>query len=142
MFVEPGVVHHVQGPSGRVEPWFIGADIGAEQVVIDATEEAGLEGGKWSTSAAFVDFDRDGKLDIFVGRYISNHLGLMDVGEIDPAAHIAHVGDLDHAPELLRWARERKVQGKAIVYPHRRNDAIETVPRWTAEDEHRYLAEG
>lgn len=40
VFVEPGVVHHVQGPSGRVEPWFIGVDVGAEQVVVDATEQA------------------------------------------------------------------------------------------------------
>jgi threonine dehydrogenase-like Zn-dependent dehydrogenase len=68
-------------------------------------------------------------------------LRLMAGGEIDAGAHIAHVGDLDHAPELLRWARERKVQGKAIVYPQRRSEAIATVPRWTAEDEQRYFSE-
>jgi threonine dehydrogenase-like Zn-dependent dehydrogenase len=68
-------------------------------------------------------------------------LRLMAGGQIDAGAHIAHVGDLDHAPELLRWARERKVQGKAIVYPQRRSEAIATVPRWTAEDEQRYFSE-
>jgi L-sorbose 1-phosphate reductase len=67
-------------------------------------------------------------------------LRLMAKGEIDPAAHIGHVGDLDHAPELLAMARDGRVQGKAIVYPHRRCDAIATVERWDATDEQRYLA--
>jgi D-arabinose 1-dehydrogenase-like Zn-dependent alcohol dehydrogenase len=67
-------------------------------------------------------------------------LRLMAAGEIDAAAHIAHIGDLDHAPELLQMARERRVEGKAVVYPHRRTDSIATVPRWSAEDEQRYLA--
>jgi threonine dehydrogenase-like Zn-dependent dehydrogenase len=69
-------------------------------------------------------------------------LRLMAVGDIDAAAHIGHVGDLDHAPELLGMAREGRVQGKAIVYPHRRSEAILDVARWSAEDEARYLADG
>jgi threonine dehydrogenase-like Zn-dependent dehydrogenase len=68
-------------------------------------------------------------------------LRLMADDHIDPAAHIAHIGDLDHAPELLQMARERRVEGKAVVYPHRRSGSIATVPRWTADDEQRYLAE-
>lgn len=68
-------------------------------------------------------------------------LRLMAEDQIEAAAHIAHIGDLDHAPELLQMARERRVQGKAIVYPHRRSDSIATVDRWSAEDEQRYLAE-
>lgn len=67
-------------------------------------------------------------------------LRLMAAGEIDAAAHIGHVGDLDHAPELLGMARDGRVQGKAIVYPHRRSDAIRDVNRWSAEDEQHYLA--
>jgi threonine dehydrogenase-like Zn-dependent dehydrogenase len=66
-------------------------------------------------------------------------LRLMQAGEIDAASHIAHVGDLAHAPELLGMARDRTVQGKAIVYPHRRTNNIATVPRWSAQDEQRYL---
>ena len=66
----------------------------------------------------------------------------MATGRIDAAAHIAHVGDLEHAPELFDMAREQRVEGKAIVYPHRRAAAIATVPRWGAEDEQRYLAAG
>jgi L-sorbose 1-phosphate reductase len=67
-------------------------------------------------------------------------LRLMATSEIEPAAHIAHVGDLQHAPELLRMAREGRVEGKAVVYPHRRSDSIVTVPRWSADDERSYLA--
>jgi len=69
-------------------------------------------------------------------------LRLMAAAEIDAAAHIGHVGDLKHAPELLKMAREGRVQGKAIVYPHRRADAISDVSRWSADDEQRYLTEG
>jgi threonine dehydrogenase-like Zn-dependent dehydrogenase len=66
-------------------------------------------------------------------------LRLMAEGEIDAAAHIGHVGDLAHAPELLRMAREGRVRGKAIVYPHRPSSGIRDVARWTGEDEQRYL---
>ncbi len=69
-------------------------------------------------------------------------LRLMAAAEIDAAAHIGHVGDLEHAPELLGMAREGRVQGKAIVYPHRRSEAIANVVRWSAQDEQRYLADG
>ncbi len=69
-------------------------------------------------------------------------LRLMAAGEIDAAAHIGHVGDLAHAPELLQIAREGRVQGKAIVYPHRRSSAIKDVTRWDSADERRYLAAG
>lgn len=68
-------------------------------------------------------------------------LRLMAAGQIDAAAHIGHVGDLDHAPELLAMARDGRVQGKAIVYPHQRSAAITDVGRWTAADEQRYLAD-
>jgi hypothetical protein len=36
----------------------------------DATARAGLEGGRWSTSAAFFDYDRDGRLDLYVANNI------------------------------------------------------------------------
>jgi L-sorbose 1-phosphate reductase len=68
-------------------------------------------------------------------------LRLMAAGQIDAAAHIGHVGDLDHAPELLAMARDGRVRGKAIVYPHRRSAVITDVDRWTAADERRYVAD-
>ena len=36
----------------------------------DVTEQAGVGGGGWSASAAFLDYDRDGHLDLFVTRYV------------------------------------------------------------------------
>lgn len=37
----------------------------------DTTEEAGLsQGTRWSTGCAFLDYDKDGKLDLFVADYI------------------------------------------------------------------------
>jgi L-iditol 2-dehydrogenase len=69
-------------------------------------------------------------------------LRLMAEDEIDAGAHIGHVGDLEHAPLLLQMAREGRVEGKAIVYPHRRSAAIRDVAGWSAEDEARYLADG
>ena len=38
----------------------------------DATDKAGLKTSKpqWSTGCSFVDYDRDGKADLFVSRYV------------------------------------------------------------------------
>jgi threonine dehydrogenase-like Zn-dependent dehydrogenase len=67
-------------------------------------------------------------------------LELMTAGDIDPASHITRVGDLDHAAEFLKMIKAKTIDGKAIVYPHRRNSTFLSVPRWTAEDEKGYLA--
>jgi hypothetical protein len=38
---------------------------------VDVTQEAGLvESSRWSTGCAFLDYDKDGKLDLFVAEYI------------------------------------------------------------------------
>ncbi len=36
----------------------------------DVTEKAGVGCGRWSTGAAWIDYDRDGHLDLFVGVYL------------------------------------------------------------------------
>ena len=36
----------------------------------DVAAQAGVRGNGWSTSAAFLDFDRDGDLDLYVTRYV------------------------------------------------------------------------
>jgi hypothetical protein len=36
----------------------------------DITEPAGVRGGGWSTGCGFADYDRDGRLDLFVSRYV------------------------------------------------------------------------
>jgi len=40
----------------------------------DATSTAGVGGGGWSSSAAWFDYDRDGRLDLFVARYVEYDL--------------------------------------------------------------------
>jgi L-iditol 2-dehydrogenase len=66
-------------------------------------------------------------------------LELMVSGEINAGAHITRIGDLDHAIEFLEMVRAQEIDGKAVVYPHRRTDQIIAVPSWTAEDERVYL---
>ena len=42
----------------------------------DQTEHAGVAGdGRWSVSAAFLDFDNDGDLDLYVTRYLNHNFG-------------------------------------------------------------------
>ena len=36
----------------------------------DVTEKAGVQNNRWGIGAAFVDYDRDGYLDLLVGRYV------------------------------------------------------------------------
>ncbi len=55
----------------------------------DVTEKAGL-GGKamrWSTGCAFVDYDRDSKLDLFVANYIDLDLATAPVPESGPCLY-------------------------------------------------------
>jgi hypothetical protein len=41
-----------------------------EGTFTDVTEKAGLRDGRWSTSAGFIDYDKDGDLDLYVSNYI------------------------------------------------------------------------
>jgi L-iditol 2-dehydrogenase len=70
---------------------------------------------------------------------VSRTLELMAAGAIDPALHLTRIGDLEHAPELLALVKARKLDGKAVVYPHRRSGEILAVGSWTAADERDYL---
>jgi threonine dehydrogenase-like Zn-dependent dehydrogenase len=138
---------------------------GADDVIVTAADAAVVESAQWLVA-------RYGVLDLFAGlppghehvaldaRFVhyrelnvtgssgggpwdvAEALRLMTEGHIEPGVHIAHVGDLEHAPELLAMARHQRVEGKAIVYPHRRTESVATVPRWDAADEQRYLVTG
>jgi threonine dehydrogenase-like Zn-dependent dehydrogenase len=66
-------------------------------------------------------------------------LELMVSGEINAGAHITRIGDLDHAIEFLEMVKAQEIDGKAVVYPHRRTKEIIGVPSWSAEDERAYL---
>jgi threonine dehydrogenase-like Zn-dependent dehydrogenase len=71
---------------------------------------------------------------------IARTLELMASGDINPAAHITRIGDLDHAIQFLGMVKAQEIDGKAVVYPHRRTAEVLAVPSWTAEDERAYLA--
>jgi len=70
---------------------------------------------------------------------VARTLELMATGEIEAGAHITRVGDLEHAAEFLQMIKAQQIDGKAMVYPHRRAPSIRVVSRWTAQDELRYL---
>ncbi len=55
----------------------------------DVSEKAGVatNGKKWSTGCAFVDYDRDGKLDLFVANYIDLDLATAPVPESGPCLY-------------------------------------------------------
>ncbi|CAN5904415.1 zinc-binding dehydrogenase [soil metagenome] len=70
---------------------------------------------------------------------VARTLSLLQEGALEVAGHIAAVGDLDHAPELLRRVERREMDGKAVVYPHRRSETVLEVESWSLEDERAYL---
>ncbi|MGD0322477.1 MAG: zinc-binding dehydrogenase [Terriglobia bacterium] len=70
---------------------------------------------------------------------IARTLELMLTGEIDAGCHITRIGDLEHAIELLRMVMAQEIDGKAVVYPHRRTAEIRAVKSWSAQDEREYL---
>lgn len=67
-------------------------------------------------------------------------LELIATGAIDPSAHITRIGDLEHTPDFLKMVQAKTIDGKAVVYPHRKVKEILSVSQWTAEDERAYLA--
>lgn len=66
-------------------------------------------------------------------------LELMESKAVDLSVHITRIGDLAHVPELIESIKRQELDGKAVIYPHRRTDDILAVTRWTADDERRYL---
>ena len=71
---------------------------------------------------------------------VARTLDLLQKGALEVAGHIAAVGDLAHAPALIEQVKRRELDGKAVVYPHRRSETVREVSGWTAEDEQRYMS--
>ena len=55
----------------------------------DVSKKAGIEGNgkRWNTGCAFVDYDRDGRLDLFVANYIDMDLATAPVPESGPCLY-------------------------------------------------------
>ena len=55
----------------------------------DVSDKAGIAGNgkRWNTGCAFVDYDRDGKLDLFVANYIDLDLATAPVPESGPCLY-------------------------------------------------------
>jgi D-arabinose 1-dehydrogenase-like Zn-dependent alcohol dehydrogenase len=70
---------------------------------------------------------------------VARTLDLMAAHEIDAGDHIARIGDLAHTADFLQMIKAAAIDGKAVVYPHRRTGEIRTVKSWTAKDEQDYL---
>jgi L-iditol 2-dehydrogenase len=70
---------------------------------------------------------------------VARTLDLMAAHEIDAGDHIARIGDLAHTADFLQMIKAAAIDGKAVVYPHRRSGEIRTVKSWTAKDEQDYL---
>ena len=71
---------------------------------------------------------------------VAKTLELMAENAIDPSAHITRIGDLEHSIDFLGMIRGQTINGKAIVYPHRRAARILAVDSWSARDEQDYLS--
>jgi threonine dehydrogenase-like Zn-dependent dehydrogenase len=71
---------------------------------------------------------------------VARALDLMASGEVDPGAHISQIGELDHVIELLKMTKDRRIEGKAVVYPHLRSGKIRSVSSWSADDEKAHLS--
>lgn len=72
---------------------------------------------------------------------VTRTLSLMSAGEINAGAHITRIGDLEHAVDFLKMIKAQDIDGKAIVYPHRRCSRIRAVSSWGPQDEQKYLQE-
>ncbi len=73
---------------------------------------------------------------------IQQALSWMSSGRIEASRHIAKIGDLEHVVELIHDVRLQRLDGKAIVYPHRRIRRPFEVRGWSGADEAAYLTAG
>ncbi len=65
---------------------------------------------------------------------IAEALELIAEGSLQPGKYVSAVGGLDAARDLIEAVREQRMEGKGIIYPHRRR-ALEEIEGWSAEQE-------
>lgn len=71
---------------------------------------------------------------------IAQTLAWISHGQIDPSRHIAKIGGLQHAIEMINDVREQRLDGKAVLYPHQQIETAFEVDAWTAQNEATLLA--
>jgi len=60
-------------------------------------------------------------------------------GHIDAGNYVGAVGSLDNAIDVLKMIRDRKLEGRAILYPHVDSKPLQMVDRWSKAEEGRFL---
>ncbi len=92
----------------------------------DVTKEAGLlaPGVRWGSGCTFVDYDRDGHLDLFVANYLKFDLKTVPpAGELGQLQLERHSGELRTArpaagdPSALSQQRRRHIQRRLSAHP-------------------------
>lgn len=61
--------------------------------------------------------------------------------QIDAGNYVAAVGSLDNAIDVLKTIKERKFDGKAILYPHIKKTPLQIVDYWDKQKEQEFLKE-
>jgi threonine dehydrogenase-like Zn-dependent dehydrogenase len=61
--------------------------------------------------------------------------------QIDAGNYVAGVGSLDNAIDVLKMIKERKIDGKAILYPHIKQTPLQMVDYWDKDKEQEFLNE-
>ena len=86
----------------------------------DVTEKAGVagDGKRWNTGCAFVDYDRDGYLDLFVANYIDLDLKTAPVPESGPCLYKG---------VMVACGPPGLIGGKNILYHNRGNGTFTDV---------------
>jgi hypothetical protein len=67
----------------------------------DATRDAGIADSGWSTSASFVDYDRDGRLDLFIAHYVEYSLKVRQCDAPGAAVEYCAPSNFRRAASLL-----------------------------------------
>jgi len=70
---------------------------------------------------------------------IKRAIELISDQKIEPSAHIMRVCNLEDVPEVLNLMQDKKLDGKAIVYPHIKLDHQIDKRTWTKKDEESLL---
>ncbi|UCF00248.1 MAG: zinc-binding dehydrogenase [Planctomycetota bacterium] len=61
--------------------------------------------------------------------------------QIDAGNYVAAVGSLDNAIDVLKMIKQRKINGKAVLYPHIKQTPLQMVDYWDKHREQEFLNE-